>query len=51
MRYIVDWDSVYLENEHHLNLRDPFCTYDEEVAELSREIKVESRTIDARRRR
>ena len=50
MRYIVDWDSVYLENERHLSLRDPFCTYDEEAAELSREIRVESRTIDAMRR-
>jgi len=38
-RYIVDWDSVYLENERHLSLRDPFRTYDEEVDAFVREIR------------
>ena len=38
VRYIVDWDSVYLENEHHLSFRDPFYTYDDEVAEFVDEI-------------
>ena len=38
VRYIVDWDSVYLENEHHLSFRDPFRTYDDEVAEFVEEI-------------
>ena len=49
MRYIVDWDSVYLENERHLNLRDPFCTYDEEAADLCREIRIESKARAVRR--
>ena len=39
VRYIVDWDSVYLENEHHLSFRDPFETYDEEVDAFVDEIK------------
>jgi hypothetical protein len=30
VRYIVDWDSIYLENECHLSFRDPFSTYKEE---------------------
>lgn len=38
VRYIVDWDSVYLENERHLSFRDPFYTYDDEVAEFVDEI-------------
>jgi proteasome accessory factor A len=32
VRYIVDWDQVYLENERALNLRDPFDTYEQETA-------------------
>jgi len=32
VRYIVDWDQVYLENELSLNLRDPFETYEQETA-------------------
>ena len=39
VRYIVDWDSVYLENEHHLSFRDPFSTYEQEVQEFVEEIK------------
>lgn len=42
VRYIVDWDSVYLENEHHLSFRDPFHTYDEEVAAFAEEISAAS---------
>ena len=52
VRYIVDWDSVYLENEHHLSFRDPFYTYDDEVAEFVDEIcsatPVPSRTMRRR---
>jgi len=44
VRYIVDWDSVYLENEHHLSFRDPFYTYDEEVKAFSDEIHIASNT-------
>ena len=39
MRYIVDWDSVYLENESHLSLQDPFETYRDAAAEFIREIR------------
>ncbi len=39
VRYIVDWDSVYLENERHLSLRDPFETYDCETAEFIEAIR------------
>ena len=39
VRYIVDWDSVYLENEHHLSFRDPFYIYEEESTEFVSEIK------------
>ena len=42
VRYIVDWDSVYLENEHHISFRDPFNTYDDEVGAFVEEIKVAS---------
>jgi proteasome accessory factor A len=38
VRYIVDWDSVYLENESHLSFRDPFETYEKETAEFVEEI-------------
>jgi proteasome accessory factor A len=32
IRYIIDWDQIYLENERLLSLRDPFDTYEEEAA-------------------
>lgn len=30
-KYVIDWDSVYLDRERYLNLQDPFQTYAEEV--------------------
>lgn len=39
VRYIVDWDSVYLENENHLSFRDPFSTYEEESAAFINDIQ------------
>jgi proteasome accessory factor A len=39
VRYIVDWDSVYLENEHHLSFRDPFGTYDDETDAFTEAIR------------
>ena len=39
VRYIVDWDSVYLENENHLSFRDPFSTYEEESAAFANDIQ------------
>lgn len=52
VRYIVDWDSVYLENEHHLSFRDPFETYDDEVDAFIQEIRsaTPSATPSVRRR-
>ncbi len=49
IRYIVDWDSVYLENERHLSFRDPFNTYDDEAAAFSREIRTASHAIQTLR--
>ena len=51
VRYIVDWDSVYLENEKHLNLRDPFKTYKDTVAEFVKEIRTASVNLPPRRMR
>ena len=31
IRYIIDWDQVYLENDQVLSLRDPFKTYEQET--------------------
>ena len=39
VRYIVDWDSVYLENENHISFRDPFQTYEEETTTFVEEIR------------
>lgn len=33
-RYVIDWDSIYVEDEKYLNLDDPFLTYDNEVREF-----------------
>ena len=30
-RYVVDWDSIYVEDEKYLNLDDPFRTYELEA--------------------
>jgi len=38
VRYIVDWDSIYLENENHLSFRDPFSTYKEESEAFIKDI-------------
>lgn len=38
IRYIVDWDSVYLENENHLSFRDPFSIYAEESEAFIKDI-------------
>ena len=36
-RYVIDWDSIYVEDEKSLNLDDPFMTYEREVDEFIRE--------------
>ena len=36
-RYVIDWDSVYVEDEKYLNLDDPFLTYEMETEEFIHE--------------
>ena len=36
-RYVIDWDSIYVEDEKYLNLDDPFSTYEMETEEFIRE--------------
>ena len=38
-RYVIDWDSIYVEDEKYLNLDDPFMTYDVEVEEFVAECR------------
>jgi hypothetical protein len=38
-RYVIEWDSIYVEDEKYLNLDDPFQTYDLEVQEFVREFQ------------
>ena len=33
-RYVIDWDSIYVEDEKYLNLDDPFLTYETEAQEF-----------------
>ena len=49
VRYIVDWDSVYLENEYHLSFRDPFDTYDEAAEAFAEEVEIASKMMGLRR--
>ncbi|MBM3457093.1 MAG: hypothetical protein FJX77_00960 [Armatimonadetes bacterium] len=34
-RYVVDWDAVYLDRERHLDLRNPFRTYEQEADQFA----------------
>ena len=36
-RYVIDWDSIYVEDEKYLNMDDPFLTYETEADEFIRE--------------
>ena len=36
-RYVIDWDSIYVEDEKYLNLDDPFLTYGPEADAFIRE--------------
>ena len=27
-RYVIEWDSIYVEDEKYLSMDDPFMTYD-----------------------
>ncbi len=33
-RYVIDWDSIYIEDDKYLNLDDPFLTYELETEEF-----------------
>lgn len=44
IRYIVDWDSVLLENELQMNFQDPFNTYDEETVKFIEKINFSSKS-------
>jgi len=33
-RYVIDWDSIYVEDEKYLNLDDPFRIYESESEEF-----------------
>lgn len=37
--YVINWDSVTVETAGHLPMSDPFLTYEQEVAELFREVE------------
>ncbi|MBT6147193.1 MAG: proteasome accessory factor PafA2 family protein, partial [Gemmatimonadetes bacterium] len=36
-RYVIDWDSIYVEDEKYLNLDDPFMTYEAETEAFIKE--------------
>jgi proteasome accessory factor A len=36
-RYVIDWDSIYVEDEKYLNLDDPFQTYEAETEAFIKE--------------
>ena len=38
-RYVIDWDSIYVEDEKYLNLDDPFLTYANETVEFIEECR------------
>jgi len=35
-RYVIDWDSIYLDRERFLDLRNPFHTYEKEAAKFTK---------------
>lgn len=36
-RYVIDWESIYVEDEHYLSLDDPLSTYERETAAFIQE--------------
>jgi proteasome accessory factor A len=44
-RYVIDWDSIYVEDEKYLNLDDPFMTYEAESEEFIAECQRPSRAV------
>ncbi len=41
-RYVIDWDSIYVEEDKYLNLEDPFLTYQAEGEEFIRQCAEET---------
>ncbi|MDP7448797.1 MAG: proteasome accessory factor PafA2 family protein [Candidatus Latescibacteria bacterium] len=39
VRYVIDWDSIYVEDEKYLNLDDPFLTYEGEAKAFIEEVE------------
>jgi len=37
-KYVIDWDSVYLDKERYLELRNPFSNYEKEAEKFARGI-------------
>jgi len=38
-RYVIDWDSIYVEDEKYLSLDDPFLTYEAEATAFIEEVE------------
>ena len=36
-RYVIDWDSVYVDEDKYFNIDDPFLTYEREAEQFIRE--------------
>jgi proteasome accessory factor A len=46
-RYVIDWDSIYVEEEKFLNMDDPFLTYEEEAKEFIRDCEGGTTSADS----
>ncbi len=40
-RYVIDWDSIYVEDDRYLNIDDPFCLYESDAEEFIAELGAE----------
>lgn len=49
-RYVVDWDSIYVEDEKYLSMDDPFSTYSTEVQAFIAECQKGPPALPPRRR-
>ena len=38
-RYLIDWDWVRIDKDRHLELRNPFHTYEEEAAAFVQSVR------------
>ncbi len=45
-RYVIDWDSIYVEDEKYLNLDDPFRIYESETEEFINECQAGAQETD-----